>query len=196
MLTEVFRIVSGHDRRFDAHDRRFDEHDRRFDAIEARLDAHDRRFDEHDRRFDEHTNKLNELIVTVNGHSRKLDELAAIVNRHDRKLDELGTGVADLREALTQYHASVLGHSILISEIDERLRRVERHLNLDPATGCTAAKSRRPANDLARGIGGLLAIDRGRRAGGDGCGARRHRLDHHRRRPAVHHPQHLGGARR
>ena len=121
LLTEVARIVGGHDRRFD-------EHDRRFDAIEARLD-------EHDRRFDEHAGKLNELIVTVNGHTRKLDELADILNRHDRKLDELAAGLADLRETLTHYHASVLGHGIMISELEERVRRIERHLHLDPAAG-------------------------------------------------------------
>jgi chromosome segregation ATPase len=142
LLTEVARIVGGHDRRFDAVDRRFDAVDRRFDAIEARLDEHDRRFDEHDRRFDEHdrrfeehAGKLNELIVTVNGHTRKLDELADIVNRHDRKLDELAAGLADLRETLTHYHASVLGHGIMISELEERVRRIERHLHLDPAGG-------------------------------------------------------------
>ncbi len=41
--------------------------------------------------------------------------------------------VADLRQAVTQYHSAVLGHGILISELDERLRRVERHLGLNPA---------------------------------------------------------------
>lgn len=121
LLTEVARTVSGHDRRFDEQDRRFDEHDRRFD--------------ERDRRFDEQAGKLNELIVTVNDHTRKLDELAGIVNRHDRKLDELVTGFADLRETLTHYHASVLGHGVMISELEERVRRIEHHLHLDPADG-------------------------------------------------------------
>ncbi len=128
LLTEVARIVSGHDRRFDSVDRWFDAVDRRFDAVEARLD-------EHDRRFDEHSSKLNELILTANGHTKKLDELAGVVNRHDCKLDELSTGLADLRETLTHYHAAVLGHGIMISELEERVRRIERHLHLDPAAG-------------------------------------------------------------
>jgi hypothetical protein len=34
---------------------------------------------------------------------------------------------------VTNYHAPVLGHGILISELDERVRRIERHLNLEPA---------------------------------------------------------------
>ncbi len=114
LLSEVARIVAGHDRRFD-------EHDRRFDA--------------HDRRFDEHTGKLNELISVVNGHGSKLDELAAVVNAHDRKLDVLSADLAGLRETLTHYHASVLGHGILISELQERVRRIERHLHLEPASG-------------------------------------------------------------
>jgi ABC-type transporter Mla subunit MlaD len=77
----------------------------------ARIVAgHDRRFDEHDRRFDDHTGKLNELISVVNGHSSKLDELAAVVNAHDRKFADLSADLAGLRETLTHYHASVLGH--------------------------------------------------------------------------------------
>ena len=89
LLSEVARIVAGHDRRFD--------------AILNLLDAHDRR-------FDEHTGKLNELISVVNGHSSKLDELAAVVNAHDRKFADLSADLAGLRETLTHYHASVLGH--------------------------------------------------------------------------------------
>jgi hypothetical protein len=33
---------------------------------------------------------------------------------------------------LAEYHSSVLGHGILISELDARLRRVETHLGLPP----------------------------------------------------------------
>lgn len=38
-----------------------------------------------------------------------------------------------IRQALTEYHAAVLGHGILISELERRMRRVEEHLNLPPA---------------------------------------------------------------
>ena len=55
------------------------------------------------------------------------------VRAQGRKLDDLANQVADLRQALTQYHASVLGHGILITELDTRLRRVEQHLNLSPS---------------------------------------------------------------
>lgn len=50
-----------------------------------------------------------------------------------RELGDVRAEVADLRQAVTQYHSAVLGHGILISELDERLRRVERHLGLNPA---------------------------------------------------------------
>ena len=88
----------------------------------------------HDRKLDAQDRKLNEIIVIVNEHTHKLDELAGVVNRHDRKLDDLTTDIIGLRETLTHYHATVLGHGILYSELDERVRRIERHLKLESAT--------------------------------------------------------------
>ncbi len=49
----------------------------------------------------------------------------------ERRLSGLSSDVAGLRQALTEYHSSVLGHGILISELEERLRRVEQHLGLN-----------------------------------------------------------------
>jgi DNA repair ATPase RecN len=114
LLTEVARTVAGHDRKLD--------------DIAGRLDGHDRRLDSQDR-------KLDEIILVVNRHTAKLDELAAVVNRHDLRLQDLTTDVAGLRETLTHYHATVLGHGILYSELEERVRRIERHLRLEPAPG-------------------------------------------------------------
>jgi ABC-type transporter Mla subunit MlaD len=85
---------------------------------------------------------LTQVAGTVTGHDRKLDDLTAqvaelrgIVAAHDRKLDDLTAGLASLRDAVTHYHSSVLGHGMLISELDERVRRIERHLNLASASG-------------------------------------------------------------
>jgi ABC-type transporter Mla subunit MlaD len=75
--------------------------------------------DGHGQKLDDHTRKLDD-------HTRKLDD-------HTRKLDDLSAGLSSLRRAVTEYHASVLGHGILISELDERVRRIEQHLNLTPA---------------------------------------------------------------
>ena len=92
---------------------------------------------------------LTQVARTVTGHDRKLDDLSSefaglrgtvaglseIVAGHDRKLDDLAAGLASLRDAVTHYHSSVLGHGMLISELDERVRRIERHLKLESATG-------------------------------------------------------------
>jgi hypothetical protein len=44
----------------------------------------------------------------------------------------MGDQVAGLRRAVFEYHSSVIGHGMLISELDARLRRVEKHLDLPP----------------------------------------------------------------
>lgn len=43
---------------------------------------------------------------------------------------ELGDQIVGLRRAVIEYHTSVIGHGVLISELEARLRRVEQHLNL------------------------------------------------------------------
>ena len=45
---------------------------------------------------------------------------------------ELGEQVVGLRRAVVEYHTSAIGHGILISELEARLRRVEQHLDLPP----------------------------------------------------------------
>jgi hypothetical protein len=71
---------------------------------------------------------LTEVARTVAGHDSRLDSI-------DRRLDDLTAGLSSLREAITHYHSTVIGHGILISELDERVRRIERHLRLEPAGG-------------------------------------------------------------
>lgn len=38
--------------------------------------------------------------------------------------------IVGLRRAVVDYHTSVIGHGVIISELEARLRRVEQHLNL------------------------------------------------------------------
>jgi hypothetical protein len=45
---------------------------------------------------------------------------------------ELSEQIVGLRRAVREYHSSAVGHGILISELEERVRRVEQHLNLPP----------------------------------------------------------------
>ncbi len=49
-----------------------------------------------------------------------------------RDMAELKHGFATQNQTITQYHASVMGHGMLLTEMDERLLRVERHLDLSP----------------------------------------------------------------
>ena len=44
----------------------------------------------------------------------------------------LGERIAHLNRAVMEYHSSAVGHGVLISEFEERLRRVEQHLKLPP----------------------------------------------------------------
>jgi hypothetical protein len=53
-------------------------------------------------------------------------ELHALRTEHGRRLDDLAAQVASLREEVASYHATVVGHGILISELDERVRRLEQ----------------------------------------------------------------------
>lgn len=41
--------------------------------------------------------------------------------------------VASLRQALSEYHSSVIGNGMLISGMEGRFRRIERHFGLPPA---------------------------------------------------------------
>ena len=45
---------------------------------------------------------------------------------------ELGEQVVGLRRAVVEYYTSVIGHGIIISDLEARLRRVEQHLDLPP----------------------------------------------------------------
>jgi len=43
---------------------------------------------------------------------------------------EMGEQIAGLRRAVVEYHSAVLGHGVLISELEARVRRIEQHLSL------------------------------------------------------------------
>ncbi len=38
--------------------------------------------------------------------------------------------IVGLRRAVIEYHSAVIGHVLIISELEERVRRLEQHLNL------------------------------------------------------------------
>ena len=76
---------------------------------------------------------LTEVAEKVTAHDRRFDQLNRRFAAIDCKLGEVTADIAGLREAFTNYHASGLGHGILIGELDERVRRIDRHLKLESA---------------------------------------------------------------
>lgn len=60
-------------------------------------------------------------------HSLRAD-VASDLMAVEKRLSEQIVG---LRRAVVEYHSSAIGHGVLISEIEERLRVVERKLNIE-----------------------------------------------------------------
>lgn len=76
---------------------------------------------------------LGAVYQAILGVAADLRTVATDVRAQGTKLGDLDGKVDGLRQAVTAYHATVLGHGILISELEDRLRRVEQHLGLSPA---------------------------------------------------------------
>ncbi|HLY57261.1 MAG TPA: hypothetical protein VKS60_16980 [Stellaceae bacterium] len=75
-----------------------------------------------------------QLVATVAADAREFRaEMRAFQADTRREFSNVKHDIASLRQAVTEYHASVLGHGILISELEEPVRRIERHLKLPPA---------------------------------------------------------------
>ncbi len=53
---------------------------------------------------------------------------AKIDSKFDLVRKETGEQFVGLRRAVIEYHSSVVGHGMLISDLDARVRRVEQHL--------------------------------------------------------------------
>jgi uncharacterized coiled-coil DUF342 family protein len=51
---------------------------------------------------------------------------------HKATRDAVRAQVDGLRRQVFEYHSSVIGHGMLISELEARVRRVEEHLDLPP----------------------------------------------------------------
>lgn len=61
-------------------------------------------------------------------------DVASDLHTLDAKVDktrkELSEQIVGLRRAVVEYHSSAVGHGVLFSELEERVRRLEQHLNL------------------------------------------------------------------
>jgi ABC-type transporter Mla subunit MlaD len=92
------------------------------------------------RTVSDHTSILNDQTRVLNDHTRVLDdhtqqlaELKRDVGGLTGDVKDLAYGQSTLRQTVTEYHSSVIGHGILISHLEDRVRRIEHHLNLPPA---------------------------------------------------------------
>jgi chromosome segregation ATPase len=73
--------------------------------------------------------------VRAEVHSLRADVAADLLAMQAKaEADQKATRdqIVGLRRALVEYHSAVIGHGVLISELEARMRRVEQHLNLPP----------------------------------------------------------------
>ena len=64
---------------------------------------------------------------------QKVDILRADVASDLVEIEKrLGDRIGHLQRAVMEYHSSAIGHGVLLSEFEERLRRVERRLDIAP----------------------------------------------------------------
>jgi hypothetical protein len=61
-------------------------------------------------------------------HSLRVDVASDLLTIEKRLSDQ----IAGLRRAVMEYHSSAIGHGVLFTEIEERVRNIEQHLNLTP----------------------------------------------------------------
>lgn len=73
---------------------------------------------------------LGTVLTSLNDLRDEMREMRARFDKLEASIKELEWGLKDLRQAVTAYHASVMGHGILISELEARVQRIEAHLNL------------------------------------------------------------------
>ncbi len=78
-----------------------------------------------------------DMIMRVSAAAELLQAQMTQVQADIRDLkhgqSELKHGQSSIRSELAHYHASVMGHGILITELDERVRRIEQRLDIHPA---------------------------------------------------------------
>ena len=92
-------------------------------------------------RMDSMSARVDQLLAVVNDHTRTLDDHTRILNDHTRilndharQLDGLNAAVANLRSDVVLYHGAVTSQGIHYSGLEDRVRRVERHLKLEPSS--------------------------------------------------------------
>jgi len=77
--------------------------------------------------------ELAELRSDIHSlHADVASDLATMQAKNDAEHKVTREQIVGLRRAVVEYHPVVIGHGVLISELEARVRRVEQHLNLPP----------------------------------------------------------------
>jgi predicted nucleic acid-binding Zn-ribbon protein len=81
--------------------------------------------------------RFDRLETRVGRIEARQGAMEALLRQHTRRLDTLTIDLANVRRdvaalriALQDYHGAVMGHGMHLSELDERIRRIEEHLGL------------------------------------------------------------------
>jgi hypothetical protein len=67
-----------------------------------------------------------EMATKADLHSLRADVASDMLTMQKDTRDQ----IVGLRRAVIEYHSAVVGHGLIISELEERVRRLEQHLNL------------------------------------------------------------------
>lgn len=77
--------------------------------------------------------------------------------RFDTRIDstrkELSGQIVGLRRAVMEYHSSAIGHGVLFTEFEERVRHLEQYLSLPPQEAPTKERPRKRCIDYLSKVG-------------------------------------------
>jgi hypothetical protein len=74
-----------------------------------------------------------ELKADINSwRADEASDLVAMQARSDAEHKATRELIDGLRRQVFEYHSSVIGHGMLTSELEARVRRMEKHLDLPP----------------------------------------------------------------
>ncbi|MFZ3180344.1 MAG: hypothetical protein WA156_09090 [Methylocystis silviterrae] len=68
-------------------------------------------------------------------HSLRADVASDMMNLEKQIKEQekrLSDQISGLRRSVMEYHSSTIGHGVLLTEFEERLRRLEEHVGLTP----------------------------------------------------------------
>ncbi len=67
-------------------------------------------------------------------HSLRADvasDLHALDAKFDTTRKDISEQIVGLRRAVTEYHSSAIGHGVLFTELEDRVRRIEQRLDME-----------------------------------------------------------------